>query len=661
MLRKISTVCLSGLLLLGLLPPAASAARARRDTKPPKIMKAEMLDRNGNGLADAVRLTYNEKIKHRLDTDGRYPFKVKGPSKATSYRIKKVNGARRSKRLLIILKEKQNGDPTPDVKYIRTRKKPVKDLAKNQAKRQIFIRTLGLPVSTDTFMLTVTPPENGTITSSPSGINCGSDCSQAYPAEDQITLTATPDEGAEWTEWGGACSGAATTCVVTMDSDKTVSGSFLGAGERLLTVEKTGAGKVTSDPSGIDCGSTCTKAFTQDQDVTLTATPDLNSEFLGWTGATDCAETTTCTVTMDESKTVQAEFTWVLTVIKTGSGSVSSLPAGMSCAADITTCAAGFEPGTNVVLSASPSSGSKFVGWTEACTGTTAVAGCSVTMDANKTVKAGFGYDLTVTKDAAGTGDGTVTSSSNPAQAEQLNCGGTCTVTFPSGTIVTLTAAAATDNVFAGWSGACSGTSTTCQVTVDAAKSVVGKFDIPAPKNLAVTKNGNGVGTVTSDPPGLDCTDLLVSCGTVAFAQNTPVTLTATPGPGMDFGGWGGDCLSAGTNVTCELVMNEDKEVSATFNLDAGPPGDLHTLEVTREGAGSGTVTSVPAGISCGVDCSESYDADTIVVLTATHSNPVTGVVTWGDGCTSTTPSVGGVSTCTVTMDAAKSITATFS
>ena len=661
MLRKISTVIVSGFLFAGLLPPAAHAARA--DTKPPKVTKAQMLDRNGNGLADAVKLTYNEKIKHRLDTDGRYPFKILGPTRASSYRIKKVNAASRSASLLIILKEKENGDATPDVKYVRTRSKPVQDLAKNQAKRQIFIRTLGLPIPADTFMLSVTPSENGTITSSPAGIDCGSDCTEAYPAGTEVTLTGTPDEGAEWGGWGDACSGTATTCTVTMDSDKTVSASIAAAGERVLTVQKTGAGKVTSAPSGIDCGTTCTKTYAQDEEVTLTATPDLNSEFLGWTGATGCTDTTTCTVTMDASKTVEAEFTWVLTVLKTGPGSVSSLPAGMSCAADITTCSAAFDPGTQVVLSASPTGGSKFVGWSDACTGTTATAGCSVAMTQNRTVKAGFGFDLTVAKDQAGTGTGTVTSNSNPAQTQQLNCGSTCTVTFPANTLVTLTAAAANGSLFEGWSGGvCSGTTLTCQVTVDAAKTITAKFGLTSTTYaLTVTKNGNGDGSVSAGGGGINCDAVLDTDCTESYPTGTVVQLTASPAPLSDFGGWTGDAVSCGTNTVCEVTMTSVKNVTATFNLQDTPGGDNYALEVGKAGGGAGTVTSMPAGISCGVDCTETYLANTVVVLTATHDNALTGVVTWGTGCTSTTPSVAGVSTCTVTMDAAKNITATFS
>lgn len=64
-----------------------------------------------------------------------------------------------------------------------------------------------------------------------------------------------------------------------------------------------------------------------------------------------------------------------------------------------------------------------------------------------------------------GTGSGTVTSS--PAG---IDCGGTCSASFDSGASVTLTAAADSGSLFTGWSGACSGASDTCVVTMDAVK-----------------------------------------------------------------------------------------------------------------------------------------------------------------------------------------------
>lgn len=81
----------------------------------------------------------------------------------------------------------------------------------------------------------------------------------------------------------------------------------------------------------------------------------------------------------------------------------------------------------------------------------------------------GFPFDLTVDRD--GSGSGTVTS--NPAG---INCGGDCDGAFARGTTVTLNASPASDSVFSGWAGACSGKGT-CSVTMDEARSVTAGFD----------------------------------------------------------------------------------------------------------------------------------------------------------------------------------------
>ncbi len=86
---------------------------------------------------------------------------------------------------------------------------------------------------------------------------------------------------------------------------KTLPGPF-----EFFTVSKsgTGAGTVVSSPANISCGVTCSAAFASGTVVTLTATPaDNGSTFTGWSGA--CSGTGTCTVTMDATKDVGAEFT----------------------------------------------------------------------------------------------------------------------------------------------------------------------------------------------------------------------------------------------------------------------------------------------------------------------------------------------------------------
>jgi hypothetical protein len=75
----------------------------------------------------------------------------------------------------------------------------------------------------------------------------------------------------------------------------------------LLTVTITGNGNVTSSPSGITCPGDCTENFTQNTQVNLTASASVGSVFSSWTGC-DVISSTTCSVTMLNSRTVTATF-----------------------------------------------------------------------------------------------------------------------------------------------------------------------------------------------------------------------------------------------------------------------------------------------------------------------------------------------------------------
>jgi uncharacterized repeat protein (TIGR03803 family) len=66
----------------------------------------------------------------------------------------------------------------------------------------------------------------GTVTSSPSGIDCGSICSAAFPRGTQVTLSATGAAGWGLAGWGGVCSGIAPSCNVTLNGDTSVSATF---------------------------------------------------------------------------------------------------------------------------------------------------------------------------------------------------------------------------------------------------------------------------------------------------------------------------------------------------------------------------------------------------------------------------------------------------
>jgi lysophospholipase L1-like esterase len=168
------------------------------------------------------------------------------------------------------------------------------------------------------------------------------------------------------------------------------------------------------------------------------------------------------------------------------------------------------------------------------------------------------GISLTVTK--TGSGTGVVTSS--PAG---INCGGTCVANYTSGTVVTLNPTVASNSVFAGWSGACTGTGS-CTVSMTQARNVTATFNAMATFPLSVAKAGTGSGTVTSSPAG-------INCGTACdanFGGNASVTLTAAATSGSVFAGWSGACTGTGG---CVLAMTQVRAVTATFDTSGGTGG----------------------------------------------------------------------------------------
>lgn len=76
------------------------------------------------------------------------------------------------------------------------------------------------------FGLTVSIIGSGSVTSSPAGINCGSSCTESVPGGSSVTLSATPDSGASFIGWSGACAGTSTTCTVAMSQYREVAATF---------------------------------------------------------------------------------------------------------------------------------------------------------------------------------------------------------------------------------------------------------------------------------------------------------------------------------------------------------------------------------------------------------------------------------------------------
>ncbi len=90
------------------------------------------------------------------------------------------------------------------------------------------MQLFGTVTTIPTYPLTVSPATEGTITSSPSGINCGTTCEKTFNEDTSITLTATPRSGYRFTGWTGACTNTTGDCVLTMDAAKNVTATFGG-------------------------------------------------------------------------------------------------------------------------------------------------------------------------------------------------------------------------------------------------------------------------------------------------------------------------------------------------------------------------------------------------------------------------------------------------
>ncbi len=207
------------------------------------------------------------------------------------------------------------------------------------------------------------------------------------------------------------------------------------------------------------------------------------------------------------SFTCAQQYTLSASTAGTGSGSVSGTGT--------------YNEGTTGTLSASPSAGSTFAGWSGDCN-----SSGQVTMNGNKSCTATFTlgtYSLSVS--TAGTGSGSVSGAGS----------------YSYGATATAGASASSGSSFSGWSGDCNSSG---QVTINGNKSCTATFTLQS-YTLSATTAGTGSGSVS---------------GTGSYSYGSARTLTATAAAGSSFAGWSGDCNSSG-----QVTMNGNKSCTATF------------------------------------------------------------------------------------------------
>ncbi len=236
----------------------------------------------------------------------------------------------------------------------------------------------------NTYTISITPPSNGTITSSDGSISCGGTCSSAFATGTVVTLTETPASGYTFSSWGGNCSGTQTTCSLTLTSGMSVSATFTavvippsggsccsggggggGTSYLTLTVHKqgNGFGTTTSSPSSISCGLDCVGSFPSGSTVVLIASSTKGSSLASWTGCTSIA-TSTCTVILTSATTIGVDFVIGTTTspvvniapLTIPSASVIGCPTGFTCTP--LSGSSSFITSSNAVLTQSLSLGS---------------------------------------------------------------------------------------------------------------------------------------------------------------------------------------------------------------------------------------------------------------------------------------------------------------
>lgn len=265
------------------------------------------------------------------------------------------------------------------------------------------------------------------------GLLCPDDCTEDYIVNTTTVIFASPDQGAVFTGWTGACSGTG-ACTILMDQARAVTATF-----------------------GVVSDTLPPQAPGQPQIGTASTAPAMVTFPVTWTASLD-----------PPSNTVVRNYTWVAgynddpTPDFSGSVTTNNLqlvmtyhPSGAAAAAFI--CVTAVDTANN------SSEG--------ACNGFT-VPGSTPSQ-----------FALTVLKGGAGSGTVTGVASGNPT----LSCSATCTQisqSYTADTAVTLTASAASGSTFSGWSGACTGTGN-CVVTMTAAKTVTATFGLTGGGGLA--------------------------------------------------------------------------------------------------------------------------------------------------------------------------------
>jgi hypothetical protein len=324
--------------------------------------------------------------------------------------------------------------------------------------------------------LLITVVGNGSVTSTPNGIDCPGDCSEPYANGEQIQLQVLPDPGWVFDKWSGelGCGSQLTmpsTNIACVAEFTQVSGSDVTL--TVIIQGGPGAGEINSSESPIpnmqcinsnEAETTCTAVYQLGAEVQLQARAFGSNNNVAWS---NCPESSglNCSVTMDQNRTVTALFTelqaYSLTLNVVGAGKLSSLDGSLDCrGGNSGACMASYLQGSSVVLDFISDPSQALVSWGGDCAPSFGTQSNVLQLTQNLTCTAEFSgpsvdeYSLCtrVNNETGSAAPGSVLRSSTGRQntntAPSINC-----QYYPVNTQVTLTPQANAGFGFLRWDG----------------------------------------------------------------------------------------------------------------------------------------------------------------------------------------------------------------
>jgi hypothetical protein len=215
------------------------------------------------------------------------------------------------------------------------------------------------------FSLIITASGEGTVVPAPAA--------QSYASGSEVTLTAVPGEGWQFSGWTGEVNDpAAAITKILMTGNQSVRASFTRI-EFALSIAVAGQGSASPSPVA--------KTYASGTEVDITALPAAGWRFSGWSGDVTDPGSPTTTVVIDEAKSLSANFVqleYKLDIKIEGNGKVTADPEAEK-----------YFSRAEVSLSAIPADGWKFLNW-EGDVGNKLSQKTSLIMDADQSIRAIF-------------------------------------------------------------------------------------------------------------------------------------------------------------------------------------------------------------------------------------------------------------------------------